>query len=265
MFFAFNYSIPDINEYFLLIFLCFSIFASIAVYILIALTKSLSLRRGIFAIISIFLLFQIFANYSEINRGKFFFTSDYASSILSSLPRNAMIVSDNWDYLLSPSLYLQNVEKFREDIKIFGLHLLSYDWYKRQEKSKYSNLSEFLNREYYITWDIIRDLMIKNKFSLNSNQSFIPDVLTFKVITDKEYHPASDPNFNIRFRNKRDVNENYYYELIAWILESRIKYEMSFNRIDRALVYYKKIKKDFSDYKISSEVENILASFSDRL
>ena len=197
-------------------------------------------------------------NYKSLDRKNDFLAEDYSKGLLNSLPYGSFIVSQDWDYLISPADYLQDVNHFRKDIDIIILYWLEKDWYKKDLKRKYSSLKEFIKIDYYITFDILKELIYKNKFNPGDNSYIIPDVLTFKIVHDKNYHQAKNPDFKIRFREERNKNENYYYTLIAWILENRAEYELSFNKTERAKIYTNKILSDFPDYKISPNLVRLI-------
>ena len=251
LFFAFNYSIPDINEYFLVVFYLFSIFTAIIIYFILLFLSKKILRYFLLSIALTFTLSQFFFNYNSINRSSDYFTESYTKAVLNSLPENSILLTTDWDYIISPAIYLQKVEKFRNDIEIIIPTWLEKRWYKPEIKQKYSNIIEFLDNEYYISFDIIRDLILKEKFRIRENTNIIPDLLTFKVIKDKNYHPVEIKKFNIKFNKRISANERYYRNLICWILEERARYELKFNKFENVKLLDSIIKSIDPDYKLT--------------
>ena len=49
---------------------------------------------------------------------------DYSQNVLETLPRNAFLLSTRWDYLVSPSYYLQEVQGVRPDVVVLNPNLL---------------------------------------------------------------------------------------------------------------------------------------------
>jgi len=237
LFFAFNYSIPDINEYFLVVFFLFSIFISIFIYTILLFTTNIYQKSLFLAIPLIFTLSQLFLNYKAIDRSSDKFTEFYTKALLNSLPENSTLLSTDWDYIISPAIFLQKVEKFRDDIEIIIPTWLEKKWYKPEIKQKFSSIKEFLDREYYISFDIIRDLILKNKFKVRENTFIIPDLLTFKVVKDNNYHPTHTNVNDLKIifnKGGMSENEKYYLKLVCWILEERYKYEFKFEKFETA-------------------------------
>ena len=259
LFFAFNYSIPDINEYFLVVFFCFSIMISISLIILLSFFKAKSFKLVIIFLATIFVALQLVLNYKPLNRKNDHFVEDYAKALLNSIPDRSFLISYNWDYVISPDFYIQNVELYRKDVNVIIINWLEKKWYKNDIKKNYKSLKEFLKNDYYITFDIINKFISKKKFDTGPGSYIIPDILTFKVVHDKNYHPARSPDFKIRFKKNRNEDEDYYYTLIAWILENRAEYELSFNKLDRAKIYINKILSDYPDYKLSNKLKNLVS------
>ena len=236
LFFAFNYSIPDINEYFLVVFFLLSIFISIFLYTILLFANNIYQKSLFLVIPLIFTLSQLFLNYKSIDRSSDKFIESYTKAVLNSLPENATLLSIDWDYIISPAIYIQKVEKFRDDVEIIIPTWLELKWYKPEVKQKFRSIMEFLDREYYISFDIIRDLILKNKFRIRENTYIIPDLLTFKVVKDNNYHPThlNINNLKICFNKRMSENEKYYLKLVCWILEERYKYESKFNKFETA-------------------------------
>lgn len=68
-------------------------------------------------------------HYRGADRSRDHFVRTHAETILRALPPNAVLLSRHWDALVSPALYLQNVEGLRPDVTIVDTELLRRSWY----------------------------------------------------------------------------------------------------------------------------------------
>ncbi|MGQ9848044.1 MAG: glycosyltransferase family 117 protein, partial [Bacteroidales bacterium] len=94
---AFSYSIPDINEYFLVAFFIISLSGILPLTLLLQnIRYHKYFKNLLFALLLIFILFQMFTNYSYANRSQFFVIEDYYKATLNSLPENSVLLTDNW-------------------------------------------------------------------------------------------------------------------------------------------------------------------------
>ncbi len=67
--------------------------------------------------------------WSEQSRRGDRFVRLYAESLLQSLPQNSILLTRHWDMVVSPALYLQQVEGIRPDLTVVDVELLRRSWY----------------------------------------------------------------------------------------------------------------------------------------
>jgi len=113
-------------------------------------------------------------------------------------------------------------------------------------------------RDYYVAPELLQGEMQRGEFNLPTGYRLVPDNLLFKVVKGDEYVPASDPDFEIRFSNKK----NYYLERIEYftgfMLLNRVNYELQYGKVERAKVYLQKLKKILPDYNIPISLKSLL-------
>ena len=113
-------------------------------------------------------------------------------------------------------------------------------------------------RDFYIAPELYQNEMQRGEFILPQGYKLVPDNLLFKVVNSDEYVPASDPDFQIRFSDKK----NYYLEKIeyftGYMLLKRVDYELQHGKVERAKVYMRKLKKILPDYSIPITLKNVL-------
>jgi hypothetical protein len=258
IFMALNYSIPDIEEYFLITFLFLSLFIVIAAYLIISLLKDRAILTTLIVSTFFILAFlQLGFNYSKIDRSEKFLYSDYPKAVLESLEPASYLLSNEWDFIVAPSIYLQNVEITRPDVTVLLPHFIIYNqWYRQDLKLKYLSFQDFIKQQknVYVTIEVYRDWIQTGKIRLNLGEQIIPDQLVLKIVKDTLYHPAKDPTLIIRKDNCNLDTDIYLLRLIPFMLEKRVIYELSFNKKEKAKLYFNKIRDLFPEYNISTEV-----------
>lgn len=113
-------------------------------------------------------------------------------------------------------------------------------------------------RDFYVAPELLQNEMQRGEFSLPQGYRLVPDNLLFKVVRSDEYVPASNPDFEIRFSNKK----NYYLERIEYftgfMLLNRINYELQYGKVERARVYLNKLKNILPEYSIPESLNTLL-------
>jgi len=98
-------------------------------------------RSLVFGISAIFLLAPLMplnrGLHSPDNRRGDYIPNDYAYNILTSCDRDAILFT-NGDNDTFPLWYIQQVEKFRTDVRVINLSLLNTDWYILELKNKWN-------------------------------------------------------------------------------------------------------------------------------
>ena len=191
-----NYSIPDIDPYFLKSFLVISIFTGIGVFSFFDLLKNLStsskqnlaFKRILFkAIIILFALIPLIfcvKNFYYQNQKENYFAYDYTKNILRSVKKDAIILTNVWDHY-SPWLYLRFVENLRPDIKFIEVRLAIRSWYFDYIRKLYPQL-------YYPTEKEIEEFK-EQTYLFENNRPFSPEeiegkyVNMFRSILSKNY------------------------------------------------------------------------------
>lgn len=110
----------------------------------------------------------------------------------------------------------------------------------------------------YIAPEIVENEMQKGEFLLPQDYYLVPDLFLFKVVKTKDYIPANQPDFRIRFPKQRNYYVNFIEDKVGGMLARRAVYEMQFDRVDKARVYINKIKNDLPEYKLSIDLQRMI-------
>jgi hypothetical protein len=159
-----NYSIPDIDNYFLPVFIPLIIFTAIGIWSIIdRFPKTLPA----FIIIP---LISLFINYPANDESNDCLVEEYTRIMIDNLEPNAIIFSAEWDYFVSAFWYLQKVEGLRPDIVLIDKELLRRTWYIEQLRRWYPEIMSKCEAQ---TTDFMKDLELfesKGLYDYNSIQ-----------------------------------------------------------------------------------------------
>ncbi|AFH48263.1 Putative membrane protein [Ignavibacterium album JCM 16511] len=254
---ALVYHIPDINEYFLVSFFVISLSSVLPLIMILQIIEHLIIIKRIFFLLLFSLLvLQLIVNYNYANRSEFFVIEDFIKSSIGDLPPNSVLLTDNWGSIISPALYYQNVERLRNDVNIISPSgYIEFDWYRKFKATKIydSNFVLIPRPNTFVAFDVAYRLISKGILKIPEHYSLIPMRNYFLLATDSNYYPLDLPKRKIRFSKYTfSDSEKYIKELIPYMLEQRLLYELNFNRTNNAKDIYDEIKKRFPDYRLSS-------------
>lgn len=131
--YAVNYSIKDIDSYFVLSYISLSFFGMFGI---VQIFSQLKAKKNTYLLptvmIIIFVFTQGYLTFNEVNEGDLYTFKDYTKAVLNNCSKNAVIMSYQWDNFVSPSYYFQYVNKFRPDVTVVDKELLRRSWYYKQ-------------------------------------------------------------------------------------------------------------------------------------
>jgi 4-amino-4-deoxy-L-arabinose transferase-like glycosyltransferase len=138
-----NYGIPDIDPYFLGSFLANAIFIGTGLHFVFQIIANRRIRKGlVHGILALFVLSPLILlknHYFEANRSGDYFGQDFASNIMRSVKKDAIILTNVWDHY-SPWLYLRFVELKRPDVNYLDTELCRRSWYFDYVRQSYVDL-----------------------------------------------------------------------------------------------------------------------------
>lgn len=132
--YAINYSIPDIESYYLPGFIALVFAAGSGLKVL--------QRRLRWPVVLLATLAIPLVNYRSCTLRDVTFGRDYGLAHIEQLPANALLISTYWD-TYSPIIYLTEVEGLRPDLVVIDKELLRRTWYIRHLERAYP---EFMSR-----------------------------------------------------------------------------------------------------------------------
>lgn len=160
-----NYSIPDIESYYLPAFITLVIFTAYGIKMIKKYMKSYFVLPGAL----VFILLNYHPNTLRNNT----FAMDYSRSHLEQLPKNSLVICAFWD-IYSPTIYLKEVHNTYQDIVIIDKELLRRTWYIKYIQTKYP---DFYNEVSPAIDDYLEEL-----YKFEYGKPFNPQVIQRKFI-----------------------------------------------------------------------------------
>lgn len=145
--YAVNYDIHDIETYFLLAYIVFAFWIASGIRWGLDRIRGKTSRILAVSLVAAGIGFAAVRHFPEADRSDLHVFEDYAKQALGSLPEDAVLISYQWDYLISPAYYFQFVENYRRDVAIVDKELLRRSWYFDQLRSGYPVLLEDVEPE----------------------------------------------------------------------------------------------------------------------
>ena len=133
--YAINYEIPDIEPYFIISILIYTIFICFGLFFF---AKRFKWVEYASLTLSIFVLLL---NFNKSNERNNYIAYDMCLNLFSSVKENGIVITNNWDYY-SPALYLKQIEGIRKDIIMIDKELLRRSWYFDYLEKEYPFLIE---------------------------------------------------------------------------------------------------------------------------
>jgi len=124
--YSFNYSIHDIDNYFLPIYASIFIFAGLGLASLLQKNVNLGLLSIAFPLI------MLIFNYVDLDNSDNYAIEEYNKIMCDGIEEDAVVLSAQWDYWCSAFWYKQRIENYRPDIIMIEKEILRRTWYPPQ-------------------------------------------------------------------------------------------------------------------------------------
>jgi hypothetical protein len=276
--YSINYDIQDIDSYFLLAFIAVAVFTAYGVMGIIRRFshRNAQMAAGIAA--CAVLLVHSYGNWKEADQSGNYMVEDYTKNILHDLPHGAMVISSQWDYFVSSSLYYQHVEGLRSDVIVLDKELFRRSWYFAQLEHVYPGVmrksalqsSAFQKELFKFEHDIPYEyaaieggyaallksfadqhapfpVYITPEIEPNYFPGYIriPEGFLFRLSRDTSYQSVPFPRTSVRKHTGTDIYSNALRSIMANALMYRAQYE-KFYGFDSLSRFYSQKASEFT-------------------
>lgn len=183
--YSINYDIHDIDSYFLLAYIALAFFAVFGIVKILAVLKFKKYTYAVSSIvIALFIFTQIFVNYDEVDQSDVYTFEDYSKAVLNSVDHNSIVFSYLWDYLVSPSYYVQFVENYRRDDVVIDKELLRRSWYFNQIETDHPDVLDSLKTEIKLFKEALKPFERGEAYNSQLLESLYRKIMTGLVSTN---------------------------------------------------------------------------------
>ncbi|HOI28282.1 MAG TPA: DUF2723 domain-containing protein [Melioribacteraceae bacterium] len=147
------------------------------------------------------------------------------------------------------SQFLKVLQPF-EDGDVFDPNLLEMNYRNVMKRLVETNEG----RDFYIGLELFSNEMQRGEFSLPGGYNLVPHIFLFKATKSNEYIDAPDADFILRFPPNKNRYNVFIEETVGRMLSYRILYEISWDRKNKAIGYYKKIREGLPGFQIPPQV-----------
>ncbi|MEW6095927.1 MAG: DUF2723 domain-containing protein [bacterium] len=296
VFFAIRYSIPNIEDYYILSYVIFSILFSLCIGFII--NRILQNNKKILLFSILFFIFPIivfFIHYSYNNRNDYYYAYDYGWNILSPLNKKTVVFMEG-DAITFNTFYLHLCEEYSSETALVFINFLAAEWYfkscngeswySKMIKSRYNiELTTSIPYSKVNLEDIpksvlrtnVNEIMCKNRLKktisvfisdgeeISKNYILIPNgslnEVVNKDIDTKELYIKLNKSTKKFFRKRNVLDNNKVFKDPKWTLEVIINYMLLYNR--RGMLYFNmgKYKDAIIEYKKVLEIKINLDKF----
>jgi hypothetical protein len=187
--YSINYDINDIDSYFLLAYVSLGFWVSLGILKVFQFLTQRNVKIVFSSsLIVLFLGIEFINIYPEVNQKQNFVYKDYTETVLNSVPKNSIIFTYQWDYLVSPSYYFQYVEKFRNDVIVIDKELLRRSWYYHQLKINYPNLLSGIQSDVNNFLNALAPFERSENFNPNLLENLFRKIMTELISTNISNH-----------------------------------------------------------------------------
>lgn len=199
----------------------------------------------------------------------YFLSASYYYQFVESFRKDVIVIDKellrrSWYYNQIETSYPKVINNIKSDVEPFLKALQPFERSENYNAPLLQNLfvrlmtnlvSKNEEHKFYIGPEIFDKEMREGEFVLPEGYTVVPDNFMFIAVKDNKYVEASDPNFKIRFREKRNHYDRFIEEsLVGPMLARRAFYELQFDKVEKAKFYVNKLLNEFPNYRMPMEL-----------
>jgi hypothetical protein len=137
--YSINYDIHDIDSYFLLAYVTLLLWSGFGVAAVVRFCSNRwNIPGRVWRFVGIGLAIPgILVNYSRVDLSGTREVEEYTKDMFASVAPDGLVLSYQWDYWVSASLYMQYVRGYRQDVAVVDKELLRRSWYLQDLGRRY--------------------------------------------------------------------------------------------------------------------------------
>lgn len=231
-----RYNIKDIGPYYLAAHLVIGLLAGVAIaFSDLGRIKKVSagVQKAAFSVCAIGALACVGLlagrNFSKADKSGLYFYEDYARAALQSLPPNAILVTYQFDWLVSPSYYLQAAEQFRPDVTIIDYQMFrNRPWYVNHIRRNFPEVYQKLQPDIDAFKEALTPFHYGEPFDGTLLGTTFPKIW-FRLMDERSMgRPVylGPELLNIELRQKREVGLPVGFDLVPELFFYRVVNEI---------------------------------------
>jgi hypothetical protein len=185
-------------------------------------------------------LMPLIVNFEKTDESRNYFVDDYTNNVFKSAEQNAIIMSTQWDFWISSSIYQQNVRDIRPDIAVIDKELMRKSWYFEYLRNHYPDICEKSKAEIdaYLT-----ELL---KFEKNTDRYTAP-----KTEADRQDLMKIQSTFTALLNSivEKNYAERTFYTTLEIEQDKNEKFGKEFSRVPQGLLFRYTKEKGFDNYQ----------------
>jgi hypothetical protein len=202
--YAINYSIHDIDSYFLTGYIAILLIAAVGIYELLENMNNKERVRIIVPAHILLVILLLLMNYKENDHSDNYLVPEYTRIMADNLEKDAIIFSAQWDFWCSAFWYRQQIEGYRPDIVLVEKELLRRTWYPHQlikwypdviSKSKAELDNYMKNLELFESGSAFDQRAIQRDYLVFLNSIIEKNIDSRPIYITPDLNQAADDNF----------------------------------------------------------------------
>jgi len=176
IFYAINYDIKDLEPYYLLAILSLGVLLAFGLLQLLRFFEFNSALKSLAVLVVP--LIALAYNFSYSNQSKTHFFESYTRSMMENVPPNSLVISQQWDFFITPYYYLRYVENQFPGTSIIDKELLRRSWYYPQVHIFDSTLLNGSEEQVNRFLELVKPFENKEAFDANGLQTTYVSIIT---------------------------------------------------------------------------------------